>query len=325
MSNQNTTDTEHSATNSNPRSSPDQQPASENRDQTDPENTLKEILAQVEVLQEENRRLRTDYVRARQSEYRRAAIALSVLGSIAGVGGVIFPDVRSTLFGLAGIGFVSAILIYYLTPTHVATTEVGERVYATLATLGQAISSDLGLQETQIYVPTKTDAGPASLNARLFIPLHTSYTIPDPKELTSVFVVQTNEQTRGVSLPPTGALLFREFHQTMIDDFATTPDAMADQLTEAIGEGFELASDVVADLDVADGRLTVGINNSTFGAIDRFDHPLPSFIATGLAAGLQTPVEITAFTTDDDQFDYTLTFTWDADTVESAVTTGREL
>lgn len=283
---------------------------------------FEDVVAQVEVLQEENRRLRAEYVRAQQSEYRRAAIALVVLSGVAATGGVIFSGVRATLFGLAGIGFVTAILIYYLTPQQVATATVGERAYTTLAMLEEAISADLGLQETQVYVPTSA-SGATTVGARLFVPLHTSYTVPNPELLDSVFVVETDDQMRGISVPPTGALLLRECRQTMVDNLAPTPRALLDQLTEAIVAGFELAEDAVAEVDAADGTATIGIRGSTFGDVDRFDHPLPSFVATGLAVGLQTPVECASITTTTD-FEYVVTYTWDPQEVDTSTDTTPE-
>lgn len=300
----------------NPASSSDSNGTDETTTTSQPEQTLEEALAQVEVLREENRRLRADYVRAQQTEYRRAALTLVVFSGIAGVGGLVFPNVRATLFGLAGIGAVMAILIYYLTPTQVATAAVGERAYATLALTGDAISADLGVQDTTIYVPTAAADGTAPVAARLFLPLHTEYTLPQPADLESVFVVETDDQTRGLSLPPTGALLLREFHQTMVDDLAGTPTALGEQLTAAVVEGFELAGDAVVDVDEAAGSATLGVRESTFGALDRFDHPLPSFVATGLAVGLQTPVELASITTDASEFEYLITYTWDAAAVD---------
>lgn len=275
------------------------------------ERSIEAVLAQVEVLQEENRRLRADYVRARQTAYRRTALALLGFSVLAGGGGLLFPGERATLFGLAGIGCVLAILLYHLTPQQVATATVGERSYATLARLGDAISADLGLQATRVYVPMAA-AGEHTLQARLFIPLHTEYTLPEPDDLESVFVVQTAKQTRGIAVPPTGALLLRECQHTMIDALAQTPEALGEQLTETIVAGFELAEAAVADVDADAGQATIGIKESTFGAVDRFDHPLPSFVAVGLAVGLGTPVERAALTTDAGEFDATVTFTWDA-------------
>jgi hypothetical protein len=298
--------------------SADQATPTDEATSSQPELTPEETFAQLKVLREENRRLRAEYVRAHQTEYRRAAFMLAVLSGISGVGGLAFPDVRATLFGLAGIGFVMAILIYYLTPQRVATATVGERAYATLARVGDAISADLGVQDTYIYVPTAAANGTAPVAARLFIPLHTEYTLPDPDRLESVFVVDSNQHTRGIALPPTGALLLREFQQAMVEDLATSPSALGDQLTEAVVEGFELAEAAVVDVDRDDGRATVGVRGSTFGAPDRFDHPLPSFVATGLAVGFQTPVELASMTTDANEFEHLITYTWNAEAIDDS-------
>jgi hypothetical protein len=279
--------------------------------------TLEDVLAQVEILQEENRQLRAEYVRSRQTKYRRAAFTLAIFGGAAAGGGFVFPGMRSTLFGLAGIGGIVAILIYYLTPQQIATATVGERTYATLAFLEEAISADLGLQNTRVYVPTPAGGTPG-VAARLFVPLHATYTVPEPEALESVFIVDTDDQARGVSLPPTGTFLLRECRQTMIDDLATAPDALLEQLTEAIVAGFELAADAVADVDAAEGTATVGVRTSTFGAADRFDHPIPSFVATGLAVGLDTPVERVAITTSNADFDYVVTYTWEPEAIDAS-------
>ncbi|WP_135855110.1 hypothetical protein [Halorussus salinus] len=277
---------------------------------------IEAVLAQMEVLQEENRRLRTDYVRARQSRFRRAALALCLFSGVAGLGGLMFPAGRQTLLGLAGIGFVMAILIYYVTPQQEASASVGERSYATLARLEQEISADLGLQDTQIYVPTPPETEATRIAARLFVPLHQNYTVPDPDALTSVFIVETDEQTRGVSLPPTGSALVQEFRQSMVEELASTPRELTEQLTEALEAGFELVETAVVDLEADDGRVTVGVQGSTFGAVTRVDHPVPSFVATSLAVGLQTPVELAAVTADEAEFDAVVTCTWDSSAIE---------
>lgn len=273
--------------------------------------TVEELAAQVDVLREENQRLRSEYVRARQTEYHRAALASGFFGVIAALGGFVFPDTRATLFALAGIGIVTGILTYFLTPEQFVTAELGERTYTALATLGNNLVSELGLQDTHIYVPTQTTTGERAANVRLFIPQHATYDVPDEEALSSLFVVTENKRARGASVPPTGATLFHEFTQTMTDSLADTPSDLADQLTEAVVQGFELADDVVPDTDPDAAQVTVGIRDSTFGAVDRFDHPLSSFIATGLAEGLDTPVQLKTITTEDDQFDYLLTYTWE--------------
>lgn len=272
---------------------------------------IKGLAGQVEVLREENRRLRAERVRARKSEYRRAAIGLGVLGVVAGLAGSVFPESQATLFALAGVGLFTAVLTYYVTPGRVVAASVGERTYAAHAALGEDLVGELGLQDDRVYAPTDA-ASDATAGVRLFVPQHASYAVPDPDSLASLFVVPDDERARGVAVPPTGGPLVREFERALVDEVADAPAALADQLTEALVEGFELADDAVPELDADRGRLTVGVRGSAFGAVDRFDHPVVSFVAAGLAAGLDAPVRVDGVATDDDRFDYLVTYGWDA-------------
>ena len=65
---------------------------------------------------------------------------------------------------------------------------------------------------------------------------------------------------------------------------------MFDQLVDAGIEQFELASTI--DLTVLEDQqtLTFDIEVVIFGDIQRFDHPLESFIGVGLAIGLGRPI-----------------------------------
>jgi len=294
-----------------------QSPSRPNADTNPPAETDAEadLAAQVEVLREENRRLRTAYTHSRRTEYRRAALGVGFLGVIAGLGGIVFPASQPTLFALAGIGLFTSVLTYYLTPERFVAASVGERMYAALAVLGGDLISELGLQETRIYVPTEQNTDEAMADVRLFIPEHTNYVIPPAENLQSLFVVSDNEREHGVAIPPTGGTLFYEFTQTMVESVADTPRDLATQGTEAIVEGFELADSAVPDVDTERGQITIGISGSAFGDIGRFDHPIPSFLATAFASGLETPIHVEGVTAGaDDQFDYVLTYSWDTDT-----------
>ncbi|WP_137284638.1 hypothetical protein [Halorussus salinisoli] len=292
---------------------PTQDSQSEQQSETDVE-SVEDLAAQVEVLQEENRRLRTAYRDARRTEYRRAALGVGLLGIVAGLGGVLFPASQATLFAFAGIGLFTSVLTYYLTPERFVSASVGERTYTALATFGQTLVSELGLQDTRLYVPTESTTDEAMADVRLFIPEHTNYTLPTADELQSLFVVTEDERARGVAVPSTGATLFYEFAHTMTDSVADTPSNLADQVTEAIVEGFELADSAVAELDAETNQVTIGIQGSAFGDVGRFDHPIASFLATGFAIGLGTPVQLKTVNSDDDQFDYLLIYSWESET-----------
>ena len=244
-----------------------------------------ELAARAELLSEENRRLRTEYARARQSRYRRTAHGLAAVGVLAAVGGVLFADGRDVLFALAATGLFGAVLTYYLSPEQFVAADVGERVYAAMAVNEAAIADELGLRDDRIYVPGGEEKTPL---ARLFIPQQEAYTVPtDPTA-----PIITEGTRRGLVLETTGTGLFGEFQRALTGDLASTPAPLLSQLTDALVEQFELARSVDADVDPANGRATVAITESAFGDVDRLDHPIASFLAVGLAIGLERPIEL---------------------------------
>ncbi len=261
--------------------------ASDNREQPTPDQL--EQSAKLELLTEENRRLRAEYARARQSRYRRTAIGLAAIGLCALVGGVIFPDSREVLVAFGATGLFGAVLTYLLMPEQFVAADVGERVYAAAAANGSAIVTELGLGDDRIYLPGDVET------ARLYIPQTVDYDWPAATD--GPFVLDAD--SRGLVLEPTGGPLFTEFQRAVTGEVAATPGPLATQLCEALTEQFELAGSARPDVDAADGRVTVAIMNSAFGDVDRFDHPIASLLAVGFAIGLDRPVECSVAVGDD--------------------------
>lgn len=287
-----------------------QQPREEPADDTGTDTELDErttLAAQVELLQEENQRLRQSFAHARRAEYRRAALGLTVVGALAVLGAVLFPTVRTVLLALGTTGLFAAIISYYLTPERFVSATVGEYVYTASVADQETLVSELGLQDTQIYVPTAvTD----NRSARLFVPEHQEYSLPAENDLGSRFVITETPQQRGAAFEPTGMALFRESRQMISGDLASEPDALCDQLADATVEVFELATSVTTDVDPDDGRASIGINDSAYGAVDRFDHPIVSLFATGLAVMLETPITVDV-TSGDDRAEFLVTCRWE--------------
>lgn len=266
-----------------------------------------EVAAELETLRAENERLRTSYARARQSQYRQTAIGFAVIGLLATVGGLLFPTTRTVLLALGGTGVFAAVLTWFITPERFVSASVGDAVYEALARNHERLCRELGLTDRRIYVPTDD----ATTGVRLFVPQQTAFDIPAPDALTSLFVVTDDEQTRGVSLRPTGETLFDEFESTLSGPLGETPDEIATQVREAIAEQFEIADTVETDLDREDGRLTVQATDSVYGDLTRFDHPIASITAVALARGLEQPVraELTG-----EAGEAVATLRWDSDT-----------
>jgi len=279
---------------------------------TDPE-----TVARVERLSAENRQLREQYARVRRTEYRRAALALAGLGIVAVGGAALFPAIREVLLVLAAIGLFGAVLTRYLTPERFVSADVGERVYAALADNEAAVAADLGLQNERVYVPV----GPGDPPARLFVPQRRDYAVPDAEALEATFVVPEEPDARGVALEPTGGSLYREFTRTVTGEPAEAPTRLVDQLSEACVETFEVADAVDPDVDAAAGRATVRVTGGAFGSGDRFDDPIGSLLAVGLAVGLDAPVRTETARVDGG---YTVTCRWDSDETDAKDVDGSD-
>lgn len=264
-------------------------------------NDPEELAAQIDLLAEENRRLRTEYRRVRQTRYRNTASGMAALGLVALAGSALLPDSRVVLLALSGTGLFAAVLLYTLTPERFVAASVGERVVETHAALGEALVADLGLSDTRIYLPGGGDA-------RLFVPQHQTTTPPDVDAISGIFVV--DEEYRGIAVPASGAGMYREFERNLTGDIAADPGPLAEQLTDALVDGFELAE--TARPEVEAGRLTVGVEGVAYGDSEAFDHPVPSFLGVGVASALDVPgtVEVEP---GDDRADKLITVRWTAD------------
>lgn len=260
-------------------------------DSTDPE----ELAAQVDLLAEENRRLRREYARAKRASYRRSAAGFAALGLVSTVAGVLFPGARTVLLALGGTGLFAAVLVAYLTPERFVAAEVGERVYAARSATVRDIRGELGLSDEQVYAPTPD-------GVRLYLPRRSKADLPPPDTLTATFVVGAADgadEARGVTLQPTGADLFEAFERTLQGPLAEDIPTLGEQLSDGLTDGLELVETTRVEPDPEDGRLTVGVAGSGYGPIGRPDHPVASFIAVGVATALDTPVSATVVAGDD--------------------------
>jgi len=259
-------------------------------------------FARIETLQSEVERLETELADLRRTSYRRTAIGMAVVGGLALAGAVVFPGVRTVLLALGGTGLFAALLTYYLTPERFVGASVAGGVYAALADNLEAITTELELADTAVYVPV--DGDPA---ARLYVPEQPPAVagIPDADSLRTAFVV--TPEHRGLSLRPTGGPLQTEFEEAA-SPVPETPGDLARAASEALIEQFELVE--TADPDVGDGRVTVRVTGSTYGPVDRLDHPVASFLATTVAVAFDEPVELEV-ALGSDEGTYLVTCRWD--------------
>lgn len=271
-----------------------------------------ELLARLEVTTEENQRLREEYIRARKSRYRRASLLLTGLGLLSLAGGLLLAGPRSTLYALGGSAFIVAIVLYYLTPERLMAASVGETVYTELAMNEASLVEDLGLQDIRVYVPsgtTNTTAADAREAVRLFIPQRAEYNTAAVDARTGPLRVGDDPSERGLALRPSGGGLYAEFKQGFSGESAATPEVLVEQLAESLVEQFELARTVSPTIDTDDGHATFTVEDAAYRPLDRFDNPIPSFLAVALAATLETPVEVTV----DDDSPPIIRCDWDTD------------
>ncbi|RQG90982.1 hypothetical protein [Natrarchaeobius chitinivorans] len=259
-----------------------------------------ELARQNELLESENRRLRNEYARVKRVRYRTRAIALALVGLFAIGASLLLADVRDVLLALGATGLFAAVLTYYLSPGAFVPADVGERVYAALAANQRTIAEALGLGDERLYVPETERGSPA---CRLFVPRYRQYEFPDGDDGPIV----TDETARGLVLEPTGHHLFEEFERTLAAELARTPSPLSAQLADALVEQFEFARSATVDVDPT--RVTFAVTESTFGDVDRFDHPIASFLAVGLAVGLEHPIALEV--AGDEQSGWLITCRWE--------------
>jgi len=252
--------------------------------EAEPPEDVDELAAQLDVLREENDRLRENYARAKKATYRRTSAALIGVGTAALVSGIVLPSLRQLLIVIAAIGIFAGILTFYLTPERVVSVDVSESIYDAHHAVSAQLVDELGLTDNRIYAPIES-------NIRLFIPAHRDCTLPTDNDL---FVTDT-DATRGVTLRPTGAMLATELETT------TSPSSgefsfpsVIRQAGDAVVEQFEIADsvDIVADASDVENQVVVEISGAAFGRLSKLDHPVVSLIGTAAASELNIPVSV---------------------------------
>jgi hypothetical protein len=267
--------------------------------------------------------------------YRRTGLALLVLGVVAGGAAVTAPTatLREIALAFAGAGVFGAVLVYWVRPGATGDVDPAERVYAALAETGAALAGDLDLDDRRVYLPAE-EAPDGFAPAYLAVPATepSSGTTPRPPVFGTDERVPGQERSdapgsvsadlhSGITLYPTGAALFDAYESIAATDRPADPVELGDQLATGAVAGLELADGVDATVDAAEGQATATVEGPRFGAADRFDHPVASFLGVGFALGIDTPVTVEVSATGTDA--YEVACEWDsaggADAAEAGV------
>jgi hypothetical protein len=247
--------------------------------------TADALETRVAVLEAENKQLREEYARARQSTYRRTAVSLLFVGVLGIAGGAVFTDARTVLFALGGTGIFAGVLTYFITPERFISAEIGARMFEAVRADREATIDELGLRGEPVYVPGDT--------VRLFIPRDADAPLPDSGSDLDLFVVPEDPTTGGVAFHPTGVPLFEEFSDTMDQSLGPRPQSAAPVIADALVNVFELADSVESAVDTDTQRVTFEISGAGFGDPSAIDHPISSFLGVSLVTTLDVPVEVT--------------------------------
>ena len=239
----------------------------------------------IAVLEAENRQLREEYARARQTTYRRTALGLVIVGILGIIGGVGFPDARTVLFALGATGIFSGVLTYVITPERFISASVGTRLFEAIRAERKAMIDELGLRGEPVYVLVDD-------TVRLFVPREHDTPLPARSDITDLFVVPDASKRGGVGLYPTGGPLFTEFIETTDNSLGSDPQMVASVVTDAVVELFELADGGAADVDTETNRITFEFAGAGLGDPTSIDHPIASFLAVSLVTALEDPVKV---------------------------------
>lgn len=261
---------------------------------------LDRLIVEAEVLREENERLRAALAETRRRGFRRTSIGFAVLGIVSLGGAILFPDARVVLLALGGTGVFLGVLTWYITPEQFVATSIAERIFRAFAETLARLQGELGLSDVNVYVPL-SDSIEGAPTAVLFIPARTDeYRLPNEAALHGQLIHADPTDSRGIAVRPTGAGLYEEFEQALSEPLATDPSHLVDQLTDGLVEQFELVTQATPQEPITDDEVIIRVAGAEIGRLDDVDHPAVSFLATGLAHGLGSPVEVEAEPFEDD-------------------------
>lgn len=224
-------------------------------------------------------------------------VGLSVLSA---VGAFVVPSAQSVLLAIAGIGVVGVVLSNTVARGEFIERGDAEEVYAACAANYDAMIATFDHAADRLYLPG--DDG----RIRLFVPRR-SDELPESTDA----LVAGDADHQGLVLEPIGSGFVREVEGAVADAMLATPAAMVEQLTDALEDRFEFvaATDSIVDA----GRAEIAVSGSAFGPVDRFDHPVASILAVGLATHLERPVRLEV-TDETDRGEWLVSCHWESTT-----------
>ncbi|WP_324759924.1 hypothetical protein [Haloarcula montana] len=214
-------------------------------------------------------------------------------------------DSLSLLLALSGTLLVGGVVNHVLTAGRDLPLTV---TASTAAAAGRTVESLLvqrELDDRRVYLPATTDRGP-----RLVVPGGEGDPIAHAEQA-------FDDQTEAVVVTPTAAEMVTGFREHRTDAAATDATHHVDALCDGLTAVYDLAAGASGTVD---GRqATVSVRGCPLGEPRRIDHPVSSFLATGLATALDRPVELTEVRPDGGEraYAFTVELRWPAGEQES--------
>ncbi|MDS0300300.1 hypothetical protein NDI76_16255 [Halogeometricum sp. S1BR25-6] len=264
----------------------------------------------IEELRAENRRLRNDYARGKHAKNRQTALALLGIGLAGIAAGIVFSSARSVLLALGATGVFGGVLTYFLSPERVMPATVGRSAYDAVNETGTAIRDELGLANVAVYAPVEFPTEETRAPVRLFVPQSPDYELPSDEALRSTFVAPDSDRRRGVALVPTAGRMVAEFERMASDELSSRPEELTAQLYDALVEQFEVVRVAEAEYDEGAQQIAVGVSGVAYQDETGFDHPVASFLGSGLAHGLDTAVTVETESVANGDSDLVVTCRW---------------
>jgi len=243
-------------------------------------------------LTEQTEELHADSLRARDARHRPLAIALAGTGStvvlvgiLLGAHGTATAIPSTTVIVVGGIGLFTGLFLYYVTPERFVTATVATALCRTLDSVSKSFVEDA---TTPLYAYASGSTG----EDRVHLELSTAAVSTDGEgTLHERYGDQRPPAPESTprQMVPSGLSIYREIGPTPPYSEGSTRERIL-RLAETLNSPLGLVDDVDATWE--SDRLVVRIANSTCGPIDRFDHPVPSLLACGLAVETESKVVV---------------------------------
>lgn len=217
----------------------------------------------------------------------RRSVGWAVAFALVGVGaaalstaGLVAPELQDVVAALGGAGVFLSLLTLALAPTAHPDREAA--IFDRVARNYERAGADLGLADAHYYVPTGGEPP-----VRLFRPRDADVPVPSVDKLSATFVGRREAgELLGLALDPSGLALLDETSADLPDE----PRTLAGELCGAVVDRMEVAEIAQPKVDVDTGRATVAFRGTAYGPVERFDHPVRSFLGVGFALGLDRPI-----------------------------------